>query len=134
MKIAITIGIPDQLDSAGLVLSSHVYESCAPIEQDYGHVGYKGRGSSQVLSLSHQIQGARHQVIETLPATRIRRTALRTSVSIRAIDQAVMTLCGRIQKQFRSIRLSFLPDAQHHSQYFALCVEPGMFVIMGSLQ
>jgi hypothetical protein len=53
MKIAIAIGIPDQPDSAGLVLSSHVYESFAPMEQDYGHIGYKGRGSIQVLSLSH---------------------------------------------------------------------------------
>ena len=52
MKIAIAIGIPDQLDSAGLVLSSHVYESFARQEQDYGHVGYKGRGPIQVLSLS----------------------------------------------------------------------------------
>ena len=98
MKIAIAIGIPDQPDSAGLVLSSHVYESSAPMEQDYGHIGYKGRGSSQVLSLSHQSRAARHQMIETLPATRIRRTALRTSVSNRAIDQAVMTLYGRIQE------------------------------------
>jgi len=47
------IGIPDQPDSAGLVLSSHVYESSAPLEQDYGHIGYKGRGPIQVLSLSH---------------------------------------------------------------------------------
>jgi hypothetical protein len=54
MKIAIAIGIPDQLDSAGLVLSSHVYESSAALQQDYGHFGYKGRGSSQVLSLSHK--------------------------------------------------------------------------------
>jgi hypothetical protein len=51
------IGIPDQLDSAGLVLSSHVSESSAPVEQDYGHVGYKGRGPIQVLSLSHEIMG-----------------------------------------------------------------------------
>jgi hypothetical protein len=46
------IGIPDQLDSAGLVLSIHVYESFAVLQQDYGHIGYKGRGSIQVLSLS----------------------------------------------------------------------------------
>ena len=53
MKLAIAIRIPDQHDSAGRVLSSHVYESCAHLEQDYGHIGYKGRGSIQVLSLSH---------------------------------------------------------------------------------
>ena len=73
-------------------------------------------------------------MIETLPATRIRRTALRTSVSIRAIYQVIMTLYGRIQKQFGSIRLSFLPDAEHHGKYFALCVEPRMHPVMGSLQ
>ena len=76
------IGIPDQLDGAGLVLSSHVSESSAPLEQDYGHIGYKGREPIQVLSLSHYYRGARHQMIETYPATRIRRTALRTSVSM----------------------------------------------------
>ena len=80
-----------------LFFASHVYESFAALQQDYGHVGYKGRGASQVLSLS-QMRAARHQMIETLPATRIHRTALRTSVSIRAIDQAVMTLCGWIQE------------------------------------
>ncbi|MGW8325008.1 MAG: hypothetical protein ACWGNI_04825 [Desulfobacterales bacterium] len=46
------IGIPDQLDSAGLVLSIHVYGSFAVLQQDYGHIGYKGRGPIQVLSLS----------------------------------------------------------------------------------
>ena len=51
-----------------------------------------------------------------------------------AVYQAVMTLYGRIQKQFSSIWLSFLPDGQHHGKYFALCVEPGMCVIMGRLQ
>ena len=82
----------------GLVLSIHVYESSPQIEEDYGHIGYKGRGPIQVLSLSHLIRAARNQVIETLPATRIRRTGLRTSASNRGIDQAVMTLYGRIQK------------------------------------
>jgi len=52
LKIAITIGMPDQHDSAGRVLSSHVYESCAVLKQDYGHMGYKGRRPIQVLSLS----------------------------------------------------------------------------------
>jgi hypothetical protein len=40
-----------------------------------------------VLSLSHLNRVARNQVIETLPATRIRRTGLRTSASNRGIDQ-----------------------------------------------
>ena len=82
----------------GLVLSIHVYESSPQIEEDYGHIGYKGRGPIQVLSLSHLSRAARNQVIETLPATRIRRTALRTSVSIRAIYQVIMTLYGRTQQ------------------------------------
>ena len=126
--------IPNQHDSAGRVLSSHVYESCAVLKQDYGHMGYKGRRPIQVLSLSHSPRAARHQLIETLPATRIRRMPLRTSVSKRAIYQVVITLYGRIQKQFRPISLSFLPDAAHHRKYFALCVEPGMFSVLGSLQ
>jgi hypothetical protein len=58
-----------------LFFASHVYESFAGLQQDYGHVGFKGRGSSQVLSLSRQMRAARHQMIETFPATRIRRTA-----------------------------------------------------------
>jgi hypothetical protein len=70
----------------GLVLSIHVYESFSQIEKDYGHIGYKGRGPIQVLSLSYLHKVARNQVIETLPATRIRRTGLRTSASNRAID------------------------------------------------
>jgi hypothetical protein len=43
-----------------------------------------------VLSLSHLYRVARNQVIETLPATRIRRTGLRTSASNRGIDQTVI--------------------------------------------
>ncbi len=82
----------------GLVLSIHVYESFPQIEEDYGHIGYKGRGPIQVLSLSHSSKAARNQVIETLPATRIRRTGLRTSANNRAMDQTVITLYGRIQK------------------------------------
>jgi hypothetical protein len=73
----------------GLVLSIHVYESSSQIEKDYGHIGYKGRGSIQGLSLSHSSKAARTQAIEILPATRIRRTGLRTSASNRAIDQTV---------------------------------------------
>ena len=75
----------------GLVLSIHVYESRAEVEQDYGHIGYKGRGPIQVLSLSYLSKVARNQVIETLPATRIRRTGLRTSASNRAIDHNVIS-------------------------------------------
>jgi hypothetical protein len=74
----------------GLVLSIHVYESSPQVEEDYGHIGYKGRGPIQVLSLSYLSKAARNQVIETLPATRIRRTGLRTSASNRAIDQTVI--------------------------------------------
>ncbi len=84
------IGIPDQPDSAGLVLSIHVYESSAVLQQDYGHVGYKGRGPIQVLSLSYLSKVARHQVIETFPATRIRRIGLRTSANKRAWDHHVI--------------------------------------------
>jgi hypothetical protein len=52
-------------------------------------MGYKGRGPIQVLSLSHLSKAARNQVIETLPATRIRRTVLRTSASNKGVDQSV---------------------------------------------
>ena len=45
-----------------------------------------------------------------------------------------MALYGWIQEQFGSIRLSFLPDAEHHGKYFALCVKPGMLPVMGALQ
>ena len=90
------IGIPDQPDSAGLVLSSHVYESCALYEQDYGHIGYIRPGAYPGVEPFPLSQAARHQVIEAFPATRIRRTALRTSVSNRAINQAVMALYRRI--------------------------------------
>ena len=41
----------------GRVLSIHVYESSPDIEEDYGHIGYKGRVSIQVLSLSFFNQG-----------------------------------------------------------------------------
>ena len=57
----------------GRVLAIHVYESSARLEQDYDHIGYKGRGPIQVLSLPLYSWVARNQVIETLPATRIRR-------------------------------------------------------------
>ncbi|MBT8370295.1 MAG: hypothetical protein KJO34_04990 [Deltaproteobacteria bacterium] len=67
----------------GRVLSIHVYESSPHIEEDYGHIGYKGRGPIQVLSLSYLSKAARNQVIEAFPATRIRRIGLRTSANKR---------------------------------------------------
>ena len=36
----------------GRVLSIHVYESSPQIEEDYGHIGFKGRGPIQVLSVA----------------------------------------------------------------------------------
>lgn len=75
----------------GHVLAIHVYESSPQNEEDYGHIGYKGRGPIQVLSLSYISKVARNQVFETLPATRIRRTGLRTSASNRAIDHNVIS-------------------------------------------
>jgi len=52
VKIAVAIWIPDQHDSAGRVLSIHVYESSPLVEEDYGHIGFKGRGPIQVLSVA----------------------------------------------------------------------------------
>ena len=53
------------------------------LEEDYGHIGYKGRGSIRGVSLSFKGKVARPQIIETSPAIQIRRTGLRTSVSNR---------------------------------------------------
>jgi len=36
----------------GRVLSIHVYESSPQIEEDYGHIGFKGRRPIQVLSVA----------------------------------------------------------------------------------
>ncbi|MGD9413144.1 MAG: hypothetical protein PVJ54_14855 [Desulfobacterales bacterium] len=51
-RLQIQSGYRINMTVRGRVLSIHVYESSAQIEQDYGHIGYKGRGPIQVLSLS----------------------------------------------------------------------------------
>lgn len=52
IKLAVAFWVPDQHDSAGRVLSMHVYESSPQREEDYGHIGFKGRGPIQVLSVA----------------------------------------------------------------------------------
>ena len=74
-------------------------------------------------------------MIETLPATRIRRTRLRTSASQSGVALVIQRhYVGRSEKQFWVILFSFPPNPVHHRKDLALGVEPRMHTIARALK
>ena len=69
----------------------HIFEA-----EDYGHIGYEGRESIQVLSLPES--EAARILVEILPANRIRWIGLRTSASNRMRYRKANTLFMQIRK------------------------------------
>lgn len=71
-------------------------------------------------------------LFETHPATRIRRTGLRTSVQVMVLSPLDNAHLRRIQEQLRPIGISSFPHAVHDGKDLSLGVEPGMDMV-GSL-
>lgn len=71
-------------------------------------------------------------LIETHPATRIRRTGLRTSVQLMVLSPLDNAHLRRIQEKFWPIGISSFPHAVHDGKDLSLGVEPGMDMV-GSL-
>ena len=72
---------------------------------------------------SHKImRRAMSLLLETLPATRIRRTELRTSAQQMVMSHLDNAYLGRIQEQFCSIGFSSFPHAVHDGDDFSLGV------------
>jgi hypothetical protein len=68
---------------------------------------------------------------ETHPATRIRRTGLRTSVQLMVLSPLDNAHLKRIQEQFRPIGISSFPHAVHDGEDLSLGVKPGMDMVGG---
>ena len=71
-------------------------------------------------------------LFETHPATRIRRTGLRTSVQLMELSPLDNTHLRRIHEQLRPIGISSFPHAVHDGKDLSLGVKPGMDMV-GSL-
>ena len=101
----------------------HRYESVTLYENDYGHIGYKAGGLSREGACHPDLsEVATPQLLETHPATRIRRTKLRTSAQLevtRYLDSATLR---RIQETFWVIWFSSFPHAVHGGYYFPLSI------------
>ena len=116
----------------GLVLSTHTKESFPGSQEDYGHIGYKGRGSIHSLSVPY-LKGARAILLRLprQPGSAGLGCALQPAIKGKlSNDQA--PLIWRTQEKLGLIAGSFLPEAVHGAQDLALCVEPGMHRIVGS--
>jgi len=73
-------------------------------------------------------------LIETHPATRIRRTGLRTSVQLVMLSPLDNAHLWRIQEQFRPIGISSFPHAVDDGKDLSLGVKPGMDMVESVLQ
>ena len=73
-------------------------------------------------------------LFETHPATRIRRTGLRTSVQLVVLSHLDNAHLWRIQEQLRPIGFSSFPHAVHDGKDLSLGVKPGMDMAMSPPQ
>ena len=90
-------------------------------------LGIKAGGLSRGRACRPEASGvARLLLIETHPATRIRRTGLRTSVQLMVLSPLDNAHLRRIQEQFRPIGISSFPHAVHDGNDLSLGVKPGM--------
>ena len=96
-------------------------------------LGIKAGGLSRRGACRPEASGvARPPSFETHPATRIRRTGLRTSVQLMELSLLDNAHLRRIQEQLRPIGFSFFPHAVHDGKDLSLGVKPGMDMV-GSL-
>ena len=96
-------------------------------------LGIKAGGLSRGRACRPGASGvARLLLLETHPATRIRRTGLRTSVQLMVLAPLDNVHLWRIQEQFRPIGISSFPHAVHDGKDLSLGVKPGMDMV-GSL-
>ena len=90
-------------------------------------MGIKAGGLSTEGACRLEASGvARPLLFETHPATRIRRTGLRTSVQLVVLSHLDNAHLWRIQEKFRPIGFSCFPHAVHDSNDLSLGVKPGM--------
>jgi hypothetical protein len=90
-------------------------------------LGIKAGGLSRGRACRPEASGvARRLLIETHPATRIRRTGLRTSVQLMVLSPLDNVHLWRIQEQFRPIGISSFPHAVHDGNDLSLGIESGM--------
>ena len=90
-------------------------------------LGIKAGGLSRRGACRPKALGvARLLLIETHPATRIRRAGLRTSVQLVVLSDLDNAHLWRIQEQFRPIGISSFPHAVHDGKDLSLSVKPGM--------
>ena len=90
-------------------------------------LGIKAGGLSRGGACRPEASGvARPLLIETHPATRIRRTDLRTSVQLVMLSHLDNAHLWRIQEKFRPIGFSSFPHAIHDGKDLSLGIKPGM--------
>ena len=90
-------------------------------------MGIKAGGLSTEGACRPEVSGvARALLLETHPATRIRRTALRTSVQLVAMSHLDNAHLWRIQEKFSSIDFSCFPHAVHDGNDLSLGIKPCM--------
>jgi len=90
-------------------------------------LGIKAGGLSRAGACRPDASGvARALLLETLPATRIRRTELRTSAQGEVMSHLDNARLQRIQEKLRPIGLSSFPHAVHDGNYFSLSVKSCM--------
>ena len=93
-------------------------------------MGIKAGGLSTEGACRPEASGvARPLLFETHPATRIRRTGLRTSVQLVVLSHLDNAHLWRIQEQLRPIGFSSFPHAVHDGNDLSLGVKPGMDMV-----
>ena len=73
-------------------------------------------------------------LFETHPATRIRRTGLRTSVQLVVLSHLDNAHLRRIQEELRPVGFSCFPHAVHDGKDLSLGIEPCMDMAMSPPQ
>ncbi len=90
-------------------------------------MGIKAGGLSRGGACRPEASGvARTLLLETHPATRIRRTELRTSAQGEVMSYLDNARLQRIQEKLRPIGLTSFPHAVHDGDDFSLGVKPCM--------
>ena len=93
-------------------------------------LGIKAGGLSRGRACRPETAGvASRPSFETHPATRIRRTGLRTSVQLVVLSPLDNAHLWRIQEQFRPIGISSFPHAVDDGNDLSLGVKPGMDMV-----
>ena len=90
-------------------------------------LGIKAGGLSRGRACRPEASGVASRLLfETHPATRIRRTGLRTSVQLVMLSHLDNAHLWRIQEKLRPIGFSSFPHTVHNSKDLSLSIEPCM--------